>query len=273
MRISKSFILAILFIFPISLVQAGVIIKSTERSKGMDLDMTTNIYIEKDRLRMEISGTDQNHIIIFRGDKNLFWMIDKDKQSYIEMTKKDIEKAKVQLDKAQKMMAEQMKNMPAEQQEMMKKMMPGGMSESEKVKTEYKKVSSGEKVGKWLCTRYEGYKDGKKSGDTWIADWDQMGVDREDMKAMGQMGKFFEALSQEASDLMQVGSDEWEKEQGMSGFPVRWTTLKNGVVNSEGKVIEVLKQNLKLSLFEISSKYTKDESPFNKQGGPGMSPF
>ena len=39
-------------------------------------------------------------------------MIDKDKETYIEMTKRDIDKAKVQIDKAQKMMNEQMKYMP-----------------------------------------------------------------------------------------------------------------------------------------------------------------
>jgi hypothetical protein len=254
-------------------VQAGIIIKSTERSKKMNLDMTTTIYVEKDRLRLEISGPDQNNIIIFRGDKNLFWMIDKDKETYMEMTKKDIEKAKVQLDKAQNMMMEQMKNMSAEQQEMMKNMMPAEMSKSKKVKTEYKKIASGEKVGKWICTHYEGYKDGKKTGDTWIAGWDQIGLDREDMLVMGQMGKFFEALSQEASDLMQVGSEEWEKEHGMSGFPVRWTDSEEGRVSSEGQVTEVLNQNLKPSLFEVSSKYTKEENPFEKQSPPGMSPF
>ncbi len=273
MKISNTLILAILFIFSISLVQAGVIIKSSERSKKMNLDMTTTIYVEKDRLRVETADADQNQIIIFRGDKNVFWIIDNDKKTYSEMTQKDIEKLKEQMDKAQKMMQEQMKNMPAEQREMMEKMMPGGMSTAKKVKTEYKKKSSGEKVGKWRCTHYEEFKEGKKSGEMWTADWDQMGLDRTDMQAMGQLGKFFEALSQETSDLMQIGSEEWEKEQGISGMPVRWINYLDGEGSSEGELKDILKQNLKSSLFEIPGGYSKGENPWEKQGGPGMKPF
>jgi isochorismate hydrolase len=273
MKISKSLILAILFIFPISLVQAGVIIKSSERSKHMNLDMTTTIYIEKDRLRVETADADQNQVIIFRGDKNLFWMIDNDKKTYSEMTQKDMEKLKVQMDNAQKMMQEQMKNMPEEQRKMMEKMMPGGMSKAKKVKTEYRKKSSGVKVGKWSCTHYEEFKEGKKSGEMWTADWNQIDLDRKDMQAMGQMGKFFEALSQDASDLMQIGSEEWEKEHGISGMPVRWIDYKDGESGSEGAVNEILKQNIKPSFFEIPSGYPKGESPWDQQGGPGASPF
>ena len=141
MKTLISVFLTILFLFSIA-SQAGVIIKMTQLSESMELDMKSTMYIDKDRLRMEASGSGQNQVIIFRGDKNLFWTIDDENKTYFEMTQEDIKKLKVQMDKMQKIMMEQMKNMPEEQRKMMEKMMPSNIPSKETVKTTYTKKSS-----------------------------------------------------------------------------------------------------------------------------------
>ncbi len=263
MKRIKPFLIICIVFSAISL-QAGLIIKSTEKSKQMNVDMETTIYIDKDRLRMEISGTEDKQVIIFRGDKNVFWIINMDEESYTEMTQEDMQKLKAKMDDMQKMMTEQMKNMPEEQRKMMEQMMPSGMSGKKAAKTIYKKKASGQKVGKWSCDHYEGFKDGKKDSDMWTASWDQIGIQRGDVSAFNKMAEFFEAISQDAIDFMKIGSEEWEIEQGISGVPVKWIDYIDGKENSLGEMKEILKQDLKDSMFELPSGFEKENSPWEE---------
>ena len=137
---------------------------------------------------MEMSGEEQNEIIIFRGDKNVFWVLDSDKKSYFEMTQADIAKLKSQMDKMQQMMMEQMKNMPEEQRKMMMDMMPSSVPGEKKTKTTYTKKSSGVKFGKWTTTQYEGISEGEKTDELWTVDWSQVGFDRGEFGAVGVSG-------------------------------------------------------------------------------------
>ena len=270
----KIFTLSFAFIFMFLCIsaQAGVIVKMTQEAKSMNMQSQQTMYIEKDRLRMEMSGQEENQTIIFRGDKNIFWVIDNTKKSYFEMTQDDVVKLKSQMDNMQKMMMEQMKNMPEEQRKMMEEMMPTSMPAEKKEKTTYTKKASGVKVGKWSTTHYEGTKAGKKSDDLWTVDWSEAGFNRSDFAVMTKMADFFSALSQEATDFMQVGSESWEKEMGISGMPVRWIDYMDGGSKNEGSVQDISRKDLEASLFELPAGFSKDQSPWDKQGA-GMNPY
>ena len=151
MKIFMSLFITLFIILSIS-VQAGVVVKMKQAAQGISVESEQTMFIEKDRLRMEMSGEEENQTIIFRGDKNVFWVIDSDKKSYFEMTQDDIVKLKSQMEKMQEMMKEQMKNMPEEQRKMMEDMMPSGMPGEKKEKVTYTKKESGVKVGKWTTT-------------------------------------------------------------------------------------------------------------------------
>jgi len=230
------------------------------------------MFIEKDRLRMEMPGEEENQTIIFRGDKNVFWVINNEKKSYFEMTQDDIAKLKAQMDNMQKMMKEQMKNMPEEQRKMMEDMMPTNMSTEKIEKPVYTKKAGGIKVGNWSTTHYEGTKQGKKSDDLWTVDWSEVGFKRGDFAVMTKMADFFSALSQEATDFMKIGSEDWEKEMGISGMPVRWVDYLEGGGTNEGSIKEISQKNLESSLFELPAGFKKDQSPWDKQG-KDMNPY
>lgn len=271
MKIALTF-LTLCIIFSAGSIHAGIIIKSTEKSNQMKVDMTTTMYVDNDRLRMEMSGSDEKQVIIFRGDKNVFWVVNMDKKSYAEMTQEDMKKLKVQMDKMQEMMKEQMKNLPEEQRKMMEQMMPSGMGNAKVVKTEYKKKASGQKVGKWNCDQYEGFKEGKKTSEMWTASWDQIGIKRGDVSGFKKMAEFFDVISQDAMEIMKIGSEEWEKEQGISGIPVKWVDFMDGQQNSQGEMKEITKKDLDGALFELPSGFEKEENPWEKQGA-GMNPY
>jgi hypothetical protein len=271
MKIFVSVVVTVVFLLSVS-INAGVIIKMAETSEKIESSMQSTLYIEKDRLRMEAKGEDQNHIVIFRGDKNVFWSINPDEKSYFEMTQADIQKMKGQMEKARQQMMEQMKNMPAEQRKMMEEMMPSNMRTTETVKTTYTKKSSGIKVGKWSCTHFEGFKNGVKSDEIWVADWGQIGLTKSDLGVLQKMGAFFKALSQETDEFFEFGTDEWEKQIGMSGAPMRSINYFKGQKSSQTEVKDVIKQNLNAALFDLPAGYSKEESPMDKMG-EGMNPY
>jgi len=253
-------------------VHAGLVVNMVQETKDIDMQSKQTMYIENDRLRMEVTGEDEYQTVIFRGDKNVFWVIDSKNKSYFEMTQDDIVKLKAQMENMQKMMMEQMKNMPEEQRKMMESMMPSTMSNEKKPKTVYVKKGSGVKVGKWSTTHYEGTTNGKKSDELWTADWSQLGFNRSEFSVMTKMADFFSALSQEASDFMKIGSEDWEKEMGISGMPVRWLDYVEGGGTSEGSVQDISRKDLQSSLFELPAGFSKDQSPWEKQG-QGMNPY
>jgi len=271
MKIFMSLIIIVMMVSVMS-VNAGVVVKMKQEAQGISMASQQTMYIGSDRLRMEMSGEDQNQTIIFRGDKNVFWVLDAKKKTYFEMTQDDMVKLKAQMENMQQMMQEQMKNMPPEQRKMMEGMMPSGMPGEKKEKAVYTKKESGVKVGKWTTTHYIGTRGGNQTEELWTVDWSDIGFDRTDFGAMSKMADFFSALSQDATEFMKVGSEEWEKEMGISGMPVRWIHRINEKTSNEGSVEEISKKDLDSALFELPAGYAKDQSPWEKQGA-GMNPY
>jgi hypothetical protein len=270
----KIFMSLITFIFLITSfsLQAGVVVTMSQEVRGMNVQSEQKIFIDSDKLRMEMSGEEENQIIIFRGDKNVFWVIDRDKKSYFEMTQDDIVNLKSQMDKMQQMMKEQMKNMPAEQRKMMEDMMPSTVPGKKKEQATYTKKAGGVKVGKWTTTQYEGTIKGKKTDELWTVDWSQVGFNRNKFAVMTKMADFFSALSQDATEFMKVGSEEWEKEMGITGMPVRWVHFMDDGSSDEGSVKDISEKDLGAALFEVPTGFNKDKSPWEKQG-KGMNPY
>ena len=86
------------------------------------------------------------------------------------------------------------------------------------------------------------------------------------------MAEFFEVISQDMTEIMKIGSEEWEKEQGISGVPVKWVSYSNGQITSQGEMKEIIKQSIKPSMFDLPAGFDKEDNPWERQGS-GMSPF
>ncbi|MDZ7379223.1 MAG: DUF3617 domain-containing protein, partial [candidate division KSB1 bacterium] len=102
----------------------GVLIVSEDESalgpKGV---FTSKAYIDKDRMRAEVGDPDTDQVVIFRQDKERFWIINNKDKTYREITKQEVQTIKAQIDSAMAMMQEQMKNLPPEQRKMMEQRM------------------------------------------------------------------------------------------------------------------------------------------------------
>jgi hypothetical protein len=223
-------------------------------------ETTTRIYVDTDRLRVEAGGEEQNMVIIFRQDKDLFWVVDKDEQEYREMTREDLKKMKMQIEEGMKKMQEQMKNLPPEQRKMMESMMPANINVKKMEKYDYTKVESGVKVADWTCTHYIGKAGGVKKQEIWSTDWSQINITADDMKTFRDMGEFFQSLAPDMPDMFRMGDKEFEKQGGFAGMPVKTVTYEDGNVTSEFQIRQITQKDLNKDLFEVPGNYEKVEN-------------
>ena len=115
-----------------------------------------NMYIDAGKLRFDIrEHGGKKTAMIFDQAKQVMWMIDHSRGSYMEMTAADLQQMKQQMDSAMKQMEAQMAQMPPEQRQMIEKMMKQKMGMAKPPSITVRVKSRGEKVGSYVCTRYE----------------------------------------------------------------------------------------------------------------------
>ena len=260
----------------IEALEAGVLMVNTQESfEGSQPPVTTKLRVESDRVRIEMEGTGRNDVIIFRGDRQVMWMIDNNATVYREMTKADVDRLGSQISGMMAQMQEQLKNMPPQQRQMVEKMMKsrmGGMAAAQPAKTEYTKVASGQEISQWTCDKYEGVREGQKQREVWTTAPDQLGLDMSDFKVMQQMGEFFKGFAQFGREApFRVGAMEAESAMDYSGVPVRQIFYRGGRPTSKTEIKEVRREDFDASLFELPEGYKKQkmmEMPAGRGGNP-----
>jgi hypothetical protein len=218
------------------------------------------IFVNPDAMRMEMQTDEGYMIAIFRHDKGVFWMINKDEGKYIEMTRYDLKQVRQQMDQMMKQMEEQLQNLPPEQRAMMEGMMKSQMPEQPQEPV-YTKVDSGLEVGEWTCDQYKGEVEGAKTSDLWTVDWTELGIQQEELAVMRTMGEFFvEIAPNEAGFLQTGGAEPGEESPGKyQGLPVKVVSYTEGKADflSTMKIIE--QREFSPDLFELPEGYTKEE--------------
>jgi hypothetical protein len=262
-------IFATLMAFAVS-AQAGVLlVQKTEPVQGSGATTTSKVLVDRDRVRVDADGSQQQHIFIYQADRQTMYMIDPEKKTYQEMTKQELEQMMGQLGdqmaQMKKMMDEQMKNMPPQQRQMMEQMMKGKMKGLSALgpagKTLYRKVSSGQQVGRWTCDKYEGHSNNKKVEDVWTTDWNQFGVSADDFRVFQELADTFKSLgSRVGASFFQVGTEGAQTEEQYSGVPVRRISYLNGKPHQKHEITQVSRQNFEDSLFEVPQGYRKSKS-------------
>ncbi len=250
-------------LFSIVSAQGGYLfVNETESQIGRQETTTAKAYIEKEKMRVE-SENGESTVLIFRDDKELFWMIDHGDKTYTEITKADLEKVQKKIADAMDRIEKQMKNVPAEQRQMMENMMKNrmpGMTE----KVEYKKEAEGVKVNRWMTDKYAGYTEGEKVEEIWTAAMDELDIDRDELQVMKGWSEFFEQFSKDMPSFFRAFKVEAGEEEGFSGFPVRHIYYSDGEMQYRTELKEFSEKDFDDSLFELPVGYEKKASPMEK---------
>jgi len=220
---------------------------------------STQIQIERDRMRAELTGTGgEVQIVVFDGSEQVLRLISMPRKSYSEMTKADADRMGAQLAAAMAAMKDKIASMPPEQRAKVEALMsqlgapgpvggPGG-------RPEYRRAGS-DKVGKWACDKYEGFRNGKKVSEVCTVDPKVLGLTESDFDVTKQVASFFEKmLPQGVDQLVGVGRVDT---QGFAGIPIRRIAYDGDKVVTISEVTDVKRDNFAASTYEVPAGFQK----------------
>jgi len=232
-----------------------LIVQKTTR--GTDAPQLHQTQIDSTRMRAEsVGSTGVKQVVMFDGTKQVLTMIDPAKKTYMEMTKAEVDAMAAQIAPAMAQMQEMLKSLPPEQRAKLEAAMkgrgaaPGGAAAA---KTVYKKVGT-DKVGKWTCDKYEGYRGDQKTSELCTVDPKVLGFTAADLEVSKQMAAFFKSFMPQMADQgLHVGT---VAEQGFSGVPVRQTFTIAGR-QTVMEITDVTRQTFPDSVFQVPAGYQK----------------
>lgn len=246
-------------------LQAADGILITEKTTTNGTSRTNQVQIEKNRLRAENETRGEKQVIVFDGTAQVLRIINLDAKTYSEITKADVDRMAAQMQGVMAQMQAQMANMPPAARAQMEAMMRGRGMAAAPAKTEYRKTGT-DKVGKWTCDKYEGYKDNQKTSEVCTVDPKTVGFAPADFDVTKQMAAFFQQITpQSAGQMFAIGQLE---QQGYAGIPVRRTfTILNNQTTTE--LTDVTRQSFPDASYAVPAGFTKQDSPFGAPAGRG----
>jgi len=229
----------------------------TKVTSGTGVPQINQTQIDSTRMRAESTGpTGGKHVVMFDGTKQVLTMIDPDKKTYNEITKADVDAMAAQVAPAMAQMQEMLKSMPPEQRAKLEAAMKGrggAVPGAAAAKTVYKKVGT-DKVGKWTCDKYEGYRGDVKTSELCTVDPKELGFTASDLDVAKQMAAFFKSFMPQMADQgFHVGT---VAEQGFSGVPVRQTFTISGH-QTVMEITDVSRHAFPDSVFQVPAGYQK----------------
>jgi len=228
-------------------------------SKGPDGPPSKGkMMVETDRLR--IDSTDG--AVIFRGDKQVLWMVSEKDKSYRELTKADVQKMADQMGAVMPQIEEQLKGMSPEDRAMVESMMKGKMGAAmagATAKKTFVKTGGTETVNGFACSIYDTMRGQEKVGRMWVTDYKSLGVTRDDMKVFDSMMAFIDPLMGPMKDMVSgliQKSGSPDDHTAVPGFPIRTvTTGKKGDRTEEVKSFK--HETIPASVFELPAGLKK----------------
>jgi hypothetical protein len=238
--------------WPLEAVGGVLIVEKTTTADGPT--QTHQVQIDKDWMRMEHSASGGQQAFVFDGTKQVVRIVNYDRRTYTEMTKADVDRLGGQMSDAMARMQEQMKNLPPEQRAMIEAMLKGrGTTGAAAPRTTYRKVGT-DKVGRWTCDKYEGYRNDQKTAELCTVDPAALGFVPADFEVSRKLAEFFKKLvPQNADNMFSLGKPD---EQGFSGVPVkRVFSIGQGQTTTE--MTEVSRQSFPPATWAVPEGFRK----------------
>jgi hypothetical protein len=233
---------------------AGVyLVNEVKPADGTGETMEQTALVGDDAMRLDMQSDEGSVTFIFRRDRDLFWLIQGDRGSYLEINREDLKRMKAEMDRAFEMMEEQLKDLPPEQREMVEKMMKEKMPHRPETPT-FKKVASGVNVGSWKCDQYTGSVGERKTVDVWTVGWNELKVDENAFEVMRAMGDFLGEVVPESTILFRVGSRKTPEDtdsEDYYGLPVKVVSYENGKTVSTVRLTQIETRDFPQETFDL----------------------
>ena len=260
MRIVTSVVLVLVLA---STASAQGIVLSMRETRGTQTS-STQMQLDATHIRTDMRQGGDLVAMVYDGGAQVVRMINPARKSYSEMTQAEAQQAGQQLTGMMAAMQAELAKLPPEQRKMMEDMlkgrggrgipgMPGAGAAPER--TTYKRTGTS-KVAQWPCATYEGYRGAEKVAEICTVEGAALGVTAADLQVTRQLAEFLSGLLPEVAEQLAVyGTPE---AQGFSGFPVRRTTFVNGQPESVMEVVELKREAIPASAFEVPAGFTRE---------------
>lgn len=263
---------ALLLLASAAFGQGIIIVENHGPAQGGAMS-ATKVHIEGDRMFIESQQDGKRQGMMFLGGPKIMRMLDFSDNTYRELTEQDVKQMADSMAQMRQMMEEKLKNMPPQQRQMVEQMMKQKMgaamagAAAARSPVVYSKVASGQTVRQWTCDKYEGTRDGQKVWEVCAVDFAQFGVQPSDMRIVQQMADMFKSmLPAGGEDMIRIGFDG-QNDQGFQGVPVERLSFRDGAPHQKFEIVEVTRQDVDDTLFEVPQGFRKVEMPQMRMPG------
>jgi hypothetical protein len=230
----------------------GILITQRVTSGGPPL--TIQVQIEPTRMRTDMVGPNGAvQAMIFDGGKQVLYIVDPARKTYMEMTKADADRLGAQVQGAMAQMQAQLEKLPPAQRAQMEAMLKGRGGAA--AAPQYTRTGS-DKVGRWACDKYDVTQNGQKIGEVCSVNPTTLGFGATDFAVMGQMAAFYSGMAPQMSGQLPPVTPI--DQGGTSGFPVRSVVTIQGQTTTT-EVVEAGRQTFADSLFVVPAGFTKQD--------------
>ncbi len=197
---------------------------------------------------------------IFRGDRDLMWIVDHEDKTYAEIDKAMVENVGGQVNQALTKVQEELAKLPADQRAWIEESMKGitGDVSTALPKITLEETSETKTISGYPCTKYERREDGALTEFVWVASHEATGIEPADTAAFKEMASMIESLlSTLGPNAMQLVESELSVVTKLDGWPILVQDLSDGKVVDETRVQSIRREEIPESTFEIPAGYTK----------------
>ena len=238
----------------------GVVIAQTVTTNGKAT--MSEVQVTQQQMRADIDSPNGRQTVIFNGPKQVLYMINTARKTYVEMTKADADQLSAQMSGMMAQAAKMLESMPPAQRAQMEAMLKGRGGAA--AAPQYTRTGS-DKVGRWTCDKYDVTMNGQKIGEVCSVNPTVLGFGARDFDVMLQMGAFYSAMAPPMAGGLTgpAGIDP----RGGSDFPVKTVMIfPGGTATTE--LIEAGRRTFADALFTVPAGFTKQDSN-GAMGGRG----
>ena len=239
---------------PLFAGEGFVMIEQTVRGAAK---RSSEVHLEPERMHAQMtSPAGETQIMIFDGPRQVLRVVNPSRKAYTEMTKADADRMGEQLTAVIAAMKEKLASLTPEQRAKAEAMMGrlGGAATGSTSKPDYRRAGT-DKVGKWTCDKYEGFRNNEKVSEVCTVEPKVLGLTPDDFGVSKQFAAFFsKMLPPDVTEMVGMGFFE---AQGFSGIPVRRVVYTGGKVQATSEVLEVRRQNLPDSSYDVPAGFQK----------------
>lgn len=262
-RLSIVFALALAVPSGAFAAEGVVMVQTVTSGSGV---MKSEVQLERTRMRTEVTdAAGRQQTIIYDGNRDVLYVVDTARRSYMEMTRADAERMGTMMRGTMAALQQQLASLPPAQRAALEKQLgaAAGMAAGGGEKPVFRRNGSGQ-VGKWACDKYDGFTKGEKTAEVCTVDPRVLGLTIDDFAVTLKMAEFAASiLPQMANQMVGIGSPE----QGFSGVPVRAVSGPDGN-NVTVELTEVRRTMLADDLFAVPAGFQKQALPTMGAGAP-----